>query len=106
MKEFKTWYFSYIGTHIALKQDKGVQISVDELEKLMANKELLPWIESIIGPLDFLDIEVRLNMEEEFFRLATTYDNFEIENDGMALLITLCFKSIDVLLLPQNKLMK
>ncbi len=90
MVKFTTSQFCYIGTQIAIKQDKGLHISVDELTELIDNNKLLPWIELNICSLDFWDTDARRVMDVEFWSIANCYD-FGIENDGLARLSAYCF---------------
>lgn len=100
MIEFKISHFTFIGRQATYKQDKGLQISVKELVRLIEDGKILPWIEQNICSLDFWDKEAKQVMVEEF-RSLENCDDFGIENDGMSLFISYCFIFINHL--PSRK---
>lgn len=94
MTEFKTWHFSYIGRYAAYKQDKGLKISTNEISDLIESNKLIPWIEFNICHLDFWDNDAKRVMNEEFAAIENCHD-FDLNNDGLSLLMTYCFIFID-----------
>ncbi len=94
MGKFEVGQFIYIGMRIANRQDKGLDLSVCELKRMVDAEQLIPWIEENICKLDFWDNETKQVMEAEFCSIANCYD-FGIETDGLARLTAYCFAFIE-----------
>ena len=97
MKEFTKKQFILLGQKIAVNQDAGLKLSVEELEKLINTHKLISWIETNVCILDLWDRDNKKIMNVEFESLLNAYGTFGIENDGLSLLIFYCFVFVDKL---------
>lgn len=97
MKEFTKKQFILLGQKIAVNQDAGLKLSVEELEKLINTHKLISWIETNVCILDLWDRDNKKIMNVEFESLLNAYGTLGIENNGLSLLIFYCFVFVDKL---------
>ena len=90
MKNFNTSDFCYLGMYLAKQQDKGLRISADEITQMAMDHTLVSWIEKNVCIMAPWDNDMKRVMDVEFDVLAGCED-FDIQKDGIALLIAFCF---------------
>ena len=95
MKEFTKTQFVSLGQKIAVKQDAGLKLSIEELEKLINTHKLISWIETNVCIVDLWDSDNKKIMNVEFESLLNSYGTFGFKNDGLSLLIFYCFVFVD-----------
>lgn len=89
MLKFTIHQFCYIGMHLAIKQDKGLCISADEVTQMAIDHNLVLWIERNVCAVDFWNDDMKRVVDAEFSALVDCED-FGIQQDGIALLMVLC----------------
>ena len=97
MKEFTKTQFVSLGQKIAVKQDVGLKLSIEELEKLINTHKLISWIETNVCIVDLWDSDNKKIMNIEFESLLNSYGTFGIKNEGLSLLIFYCFVFVNML---------
>ena len=97
MKNFTKNHFILLGQKLAMKQDAGLNLSIEELEELIKTHKLITWIETNVCVMDLWDSDNKKIMNVEFESLLNSYGTFGIKNDGLSLLIFYCFVFVDML---------